>query len=77
MDYGWSRRSRTALLKSRPQLADKCDKWDEMSGGNWASLLGKQPQFADRCDWSKLNVMELDWLLDAQPQLASRHGINH
>ncbi len=23
-----------ALLKSRPQLADKCDKWDEMSGGN-------------------------------------------
>ena len=36
------------LLREQPQLADKCDKWDEFSGSDWSFLLCKQPQFADK-----------------------------
>ena len=46
------------ILKENPELADKCDKWEEFEGEDWSNLLSAQPQLADRCDkvngWGKL-----------------------
>lgn len=57
----------TSLLRRRPQLAYKCDKWSEMSGGEGALLLNVVTQFPDRYGWDGK-----DWasLLSKQPRFA-------
>lgn len=36
------------ILKENPELADKCDKWEDFGSGVWSYLLSAQPQLADR-----------------------------
>ena len=52
----------------QPQLADKCDKWNEFDSDDWTYLLMEQPQFADKCDknWSKL--------LNASPEMIANYN---
>ena len=33
------------LLFNHPQIADKCDKWDEFSDDEWEDLLKAHPDF--------------------------------
>ena len=61
------------LLLSRPELADKCDKFELFDSEDWSKLLAKHPQFADKCDkWDEFDKNETLALLKAQPQLADK-----
>ena len=57
-----------SLLVKYPELADKCDKWNEFAPLNWVNFLRYQPQFADRCDkWNEFGKDEWWLLLIEQP----------
>ena len=57
-----------SLLVKYPELADKCDKWNEFVPLNWVNFLRYQPQFADRCDkWNEFGKDEWWFLLIEQP----------
>ena len=61
------------VLESLPQLANKCDKWDEFRTWDWSSLLCHQPQFADKCNyWGKFDCNDWKYLLQTQPQFISK-----
>jgi len=42
------------ILSKVPELAKKCQVWDQFNGEDWVELITHQPQFVDRCDWTRL-----------------------
>lgn len=61
-----------ALLIEKPELASKCDKWEEFNTVDWSRLLSEQPQFADKYDkWEEFSVSNWKTLLLAQPQFVN------
>lgn len=60
-----------AILRFRPDLADKCD-WSKFDGTAWRLFLDRQPGFADRCDWSKLDGGDWALILEDHPEFADR-----
>ncbi|MBR2441085.1 MAG: hypothetical protein IKB25_12875 [Lentisphaeria bacterium] len=71
--HKWAEHDWIAVLIKEPQLADKCDKWNEFESNDWADLLSIQPQFADKCDkWNKFDSYDWTELLIRQPQFADK-----
>ena len=61
------------FLSEYPELIEKYDKWNEMTGTDWCILLIRQPEFAYKCNkWADIAGYVWSILLREQPQFADK-----
>ena len=61
------------FLSEYPELIEKYDKWNEMTGTDWCILLIRQPEFAYKCNkWADIAGSVWSILLREQPQFADK-----
>jgi hypothetical protein len=69
------------LIVARPELADKCRQWDQLSRADWNFLLSRRPEVARHCDavngWSLLSDSDWSHVIRHEPGFVGKRRAEH